>query len=538
VSTQPLCFFTVDSGTATTSVAVLGPVAGRYRLLGAAAAPRGVAVDVLLEDLAWRVSATDPDLLPPPSSWRDWARLDVAARPAVRVVSVAPTDRGAAALEGVAVVAGWVVRGRIAGARHDPLAATELCLEPDVDAILVATGDTWAEERLTPLLDAVARRRPDLSWLLCGPGELPGVSITDGAAIRLPGLTVGPPGLGSQLLDALRGTRPPRSPDPAATAAEPLPDPRDGLRAAVATLAGLLDRRIESVDVGASGGARVVADQGAVAASIVVAEAALLPETALDDDRVLEGILRWSALRVDPYSLADRARNVGIAPWRDAGGDGARLRLAALRAALGRLDARWRAATTADGRAAPPAADLLVCSGGAFSAVPPAAAALAIADGLRRPGASTLFHDHARILAPIGSLPDEGDRRRLLADLLDDALLPLGSVIVAGEVRPGPRFASTLRVTSVLQQQEIDLTPGALRLVDLPPGVPARIELETREGSLLGVRARKLALDVTGGLAGLLVDTREVPLRLPDRPERRRALLEAWERPVWGQAEA
>jgi hypothetical protein len=73
--------------------------------------------------------------------------------------------------------------------------------------------------------------------------------------------------------------------------------------------------------------------------------------------------------------------------------------------------------------------------------------------------------------------------------------------------------------------------------VDLPPGVPARAEIELREGSLLGTKNRRSAVDVTGGLGGLLVDTRDVPLRLPDRAERRRALLEAWERPVWATAD-
>ena len=159
---------------------------------------------------------------------------------------------------------------------------------------------------------------------------------------------------------------------------------------------------------------------------------------------------------------------------------------------------------------------------------------MAVVDGMRRPGAVTLFHDHARLLGPIGALPDDGDRRRLLVDLLDDALLPLGSAIVTGEVRGGSRAAATLRVTSRLQQHDLELAPNALRLVDLPPGVPARVEVEMRDGHVLGVRARRIALDVTGGLGGLLIDTREVPLRLPERSERRRALLEAWERPVWG----
>jgi hypothetical protein len=75
--------------------------------------------------------------------------------------------------------------------------------------------------------------------------------------------------------------------------------------------------------------------------------------------------------------------------------------------------------------------------------------------------------------------------------------------------------------------------PGAVQLVDLPPGIGATIELETREGAWLGVKARRIALDVVGGLGGLLVDTRDVPLRLPDRAERRRELLDAWQRPLW-----
>ena len=110
----------------------------------------------------------------------------------------------------------------------------------------------------------------------------------------------------------------------------------------------------------------------------------------------------------------------------------------------------------------------------------------------------------------------------------------LGSAIVTGEVRGGSRAAATLRVSSRLQQHDVDLPVNALRLVDLPPGVPARVEVEMRDGHVLGVRARRIALDVTGGLGGLLVDTRDVPLRLPDRSERRRAMLETWERPVWG----
>jgi len=72
-----------------------------------------------------------------------------------------------------------------------------------------------------------------------------------------------------------------------------------------------------------------------------------------------------------------------------------------------------------------------------------------------------------------------------------------------------------------------------VHVVELPPGVPARVELASREPGLLGLRSRRVAVEVAGGLGGLLIDTRDVPLRLPDRAERRRAQLEAWEQPVW-----
>jgi hypothetical protein len=40
-------------------------------------------------------------------------------------------------------------------------------------------------------------------------------------------------------------------------------------------------------------------------------------------------------------------------------------------------------------------------------------------------------------------------------------------------------------------------------------------------------------VDVSGGLGGLLVDLRDVPLRLPDRLDRRRELLDAWQESLW-----
>jgi hypothetical protein len=50
--------------------------------------------------------------------------------------------------------------------------------------------------------------------------------------------------------------------------------------------------------------------------------------------------------------------------------------------------------------------DLTIISGGAFAVAPARAVALAIADTVRRTGATQLAIDHARLLGPIGTIDD------------------------------------------------------------------------------------------------------------------------------------
>ena len=78
-----------------------------------------------------------------------------------------------------------------------------------------------------------------------------------------------------------------------------------------------------------------------------------------------------------------------------------------------------------------------------------------------------------------------------------------------------------------------DLVPGGLEVVDLAPGEIATAELHFRDAVRLGTRGRKFAIDVSGGLGGLLIDLRDVPLRLPSRQDRRRELLDAWQESLW-----
>lgn len=550
MSTVSLAFFAIDHGTASVAASLIAPVAGRFRLLASAVAPRGVEVEALLQDLVLRVEAIDPALLGTTTGWHRWARLESATRTPRRVLCVATSQRVGDDLARMFAWRGWSIAGHVDASRLDPLTALTLCLAPDVDAIAVAAGGRGDDEqrlrrRLTPLLGAVLVERPGVPLLVCGPGDWPELAGPTVVPLGAPDTDADQPdaALAAVLASigrerAAHAGQDADGSDPT-TPGEEVPDGRLAMAEAVATLATLLDRRVEAVDVGHSAGARMLAGPAGPERRIVTVDAALIPTLADDGPRppqvawgiatAVEDITAWCSIRTDPFTLADRLRNLWLAPWRDTAGDGARLRLAALRAALVRLDRAWHARSGAG--SAP--GDLMVCSGGAFAAVPPAAAALAVVDGMRAPGVRNLFHDHARLLGPIGALPDEGDRRRLLADLLDDALLPVGSTIVIGEGRVVARGPLAVRLTSQLARRDMELAAADVHVLDLPPGVPARVELASRESGLLGLRSRRVAVEVTGGVGGLLVDTRDIPLRLPDRAERRRAQLEAWERSVW-----
>jgi len=161
----------------------------------------------------------------------------------------------------------------------------------------------------------------------------------------------------------------------------------------------------------------------------------------------------------------------------------------------------------------PAAGDLIVASGGAWAIAPARAVALALVDVLRRPGAGQFALDHARLLAPLGSIPDPGERRAMVADLVDDLLAPLGTVVTPAGMRAG-RTAGSVVVRGANGATRIDLMPGGLALIDLPPGSSAVAEFRFRDAVRLGARGRHFAIDVTGGIGGLVVDMRDVPLRL------------------------
>ena len=391
----------------------------------------------------------------------------------------------------------------LAGA-SDPPGADERGLLPDLEALVAAATE----------------RRPDLVTVLAGGLAAPGGRIEALFRPDRPGVTVlGPsPTAGDgeslrDLLDRLRGGE---------------HDGRRALATATATLADVLRRRVEVVEVGQTGASRVrrrTWRREARAGALGLGPGRCPPAPSFSDEH-LDAIAGWLTIPLDRLRVRDRLRELALAPWGDAAGEGALLRMAAVRASLGRLVAATPALSTR------PAADIVVASGGAWSVAPAPAIALALADVIRRPGVRALGWDHARLLAPLGTIDDPDERRRIMQDLRDDLLVPLGSVVMPAGLRAG-RVAGHLSITGPDGPAELDLVPGGLELVDLPPGERAVVEMRFRNQVDLGVRAKHAAVEVAGGLAGLLVDLRDVPLRLPDRPERRRDLLTAWQAALW-----
>lgn len=564
MSREPRAFFAIDLGTATTSVALIARLGGRWRLLGSLAFPAGVEPDQIAGLLLSRIARADALLaaelgigrsvgrhevaggssqidaldtaVAPGASLgpaADWPRIVARSFPPRQLVVLAAGERRRAQLDGALPGSGWRTTS-FSLERDDPLRMMTAALDADASGVLIGSGaSAGPDERrgvrlIADMVGAVIERRPELAVVLIGGASehVPALGAARRSAGRSGALIALPEGVGNEAADErLRGAL--------ARVAADSADARLGIVRATASLATVLDRRLETIEIGLTAGLRAAAGRrpGHPASprderTAIVPEAGLV--TADPDVSLLDGIVAWSTVAVDRPRLRDRLRELWLAPWAEAYGDGAVLRLTAARGALGRLVA----ATPAF--AALPNPDLLLVTGGAWAVAPPAAVSLAILDLVRRPGVTQLAHDHARLLGPIGTIEDEAERRVLLAELAEDLLAPLATAVVPQGIQAG-RAVGRLILHAGATPVTRDLVGGHVEVVELPPGLTRTAELEFRDGVVLGGRGRRFALEVGGGLGGLLVDLRDVPLAIPESPDRRREALAGWQRATWSE---
>jgi hypothetical protein len=392
VTSDPRVFLALDLGAATSSAALIGRVAHRWRLIGSLAVPSTSSADALVIELIRRAGAADHALATAVGMTDDDGTIDAArlaaelprlvarSAPARTIMVSAASGRALAPLVAAARRTGW----RTLEASLDDTDALQLTsrlLDPTVDVLLVGAGDPpGADERrllgeLAAIVAGVVARRPDITVVLAGAmtEHLQRIESSagerSGELLLAPAAAAGdPPGSAlRELLDEIRG-----GPD----------DPRRAAGRAVSALADVLDRRVELIEIGFDGGLRATAGPGiggndAVATVSIVADACLVPPESTD--ATVDRVLAWSTMPLDRHRLRDRLRELRLWPWSGIGGDGARLRLAAARAAMTILiDATPE-------QSALPAPDLVVVAGGAFAVAPGPAVALAVADVLRRP---------------------------------------------------------------------------------------------------------------------------------------------------------
>jgi hypothetical protein len=533
VTSEPRAFLTQDTGAATIAAGLIGRVGGRWRLVGALALPVGADPEALASVLLERVRSADPDLASSlgltGAAPGDLPHVEVASRPARRLAVVAGSERALEPLVAAASRSGWRTISA-SPETTDPLVMSTMLLDASVDGILAGAGDPpAADERralgeLGALLAAAAERRPELTVVLAGGMSDQLAAFGDVGARPSPIVTAPAAAPGA----AAAGLR-----DVLMDLALPTDDSRRALGSAALTLAEILDRRVDVVEIGFDGGTRVAA-WPAMGTTDAAVDLAVVPASGLapadPDDAVVDRVATWSSGAGDRHRLRDRLRELRISPWSDVAGDGVELRLAAARAALGCL-AEWT-----PGWFARSAADLVVVSGGVWAVASAPAVILALVDVLRRSGAGQYALDHARILAPLGSIADPAERRAVVTDLADDLLAPLGTVVTPAGLRGG-RSVGALHLHGTLGTRDLELRPGGLTMLDLPAGASATAELHFHDTVRLGGRGRRFAVDVTGGLGGLLVDLRDVPLQLPDRADLRAELLEGWQAAVWSSSE-
>jgi hypothetical protein len=522
----------VDAGSAWTKAAVVARTRGRWRLVAHGAQPTAWGEETLRDTLAARIA--------PSADRRVAERVRDLLAAAPRISCHTPRRAGRLALAAVSdelsgasarravESAGWTIE--VMATADDGRSLTERLAalqEVDVDAWLLAGGfETGrADQALemaglvaaarggsgAPVLWAGASTLADEVALLFEPEALtvvanarPGPSEEDPLPLR------------HALEDLLQ-----RAIEPAGTRQHtPV-----AFRRSVAQLARATGRRIVGVDVGSHYLTWVRSDEEGAAESRVFAAGGLASarQAAGGPGR----LTRWMPLAIDELAVADALQNLNARPATLPQTED---ELAIVHAAVRQ---QLALALEADGMASGELGgiDLLIGAGRSLAGAPrPAQAAQMLIDGVRPLGVTQLALDAAGILPPLGAL-DDAEIGEGMAVLRDDLLVPLGTSVVCRGGRAGQLVMRvSIHRTGWPAIGPLDVRAGQLQVVPLARGHDAELEIELHNGASLGGprRARHVTANAMGGVVGLVLDARGVPVGLPRRSDDRRAVLASW----------
>ena len=285
--------------------------------------------------------------------------------------------------------------------------------------------------------------------------------------------------------------------------------------AASTTVAAVFDGRVFTTirgDLGVTfGGERLIDEHGAETVT------RWLPEPMSADEA--RGVLVNKEIR--PTSIPQDMREL----WLDQA-----LAREALRTTLELARPGWEPGAAQPHPHILPLCDTIVVSGSVLAHAPrPGQAALIVLDALEPIGVSTLVLD-AHGLAPALGIVAEVKPLAAVEVLDSGAFVNLATVVApVGRARRG-EIILRVHVTYDEGKFSVEIGYGDLEVLPLPPGQQAVLELRPLHNFDVGLgrpgKAGKLR--VNGGLAGLIIDARGRPLRIPSDTEQRQSQMQQW----------
>ncbi len=206
----------------------------------------------------------------------------------------------------------------------------------------------------------------------------------------------------------------------------------------------------------------------------------------------------------------------------------------AIRATLAIARPGWEAETVQPYPQFLPLCDTIIVGGGTLAHAPrPSQVALVVLDALEPIGVTTLVLDLHGMMPILGNVA--AIKPLATVETLDSgSLVNLATVVtpVGGQARRGDVILKVKVTYDDGSALNIDVEYGNLEVLPLPPGQQAELELSPvrRYGFdvCLGGPGKSGKRQVSGGLAGLIIDARGRPLRLSRDPERRQNQMRQW----------
>ncbi len=290
------------------------------------------------------------------------------------------------------------------------------------------------------------------------------------------------------------------------------------------------------VDVGAANTALAAVFEGHPCLTIRSDVGVAFGGRQLVQERGIENVTRWMPVTMSADDVLGALINKEMHPasipqttgelWLEQA-----LAREAIRAALEIAQPGWRARVALPYPHLLPFCSAIIVSGGVLVHAPrPGQAALIVLDALQPIGISTLVLDAYGLAAALGNVATI--KPLAAVESLDSgALINLATIVApVGQARLGDTI---LRVRVTYEDGSrvgIEVHYGDLEVLPLLPGQQAVLELRpARQFDVgLGGPGKGGERRVSGGLAGLIIDARGRPLRLPSNPDRCRAQVQRW----------